>query len=207
MKRQVNYYHGAEITLDVIKRINEIERKRINEGITCIISEPISSVGELCDIHLVSSIEQEHIILGEDWYIMYSILENQIELNEWLAVNNVDNKLIQTMEMYQSLKKLLLQSKDYKFFATMRHSTSYRFYQNMLNRGFLQEISNRAYIDENLPYDLELIKNDLKSKYSTLEEYLQNEDKEQLTETDFSDFIYHLVIFKTTKSFTKKYKK
>ena len=207
MKRQVNYYHGAEITLDVIKRIKEIERKRINEGITCIISEPISSVGELCDIHLVSSIEQEHIILGEDWYIMYSILENQIELNEWLAVNNVDNKLIQTMEMYQSLKKLLLQSKDYKFFATMRHSTSYRFYQNMLNRGFLQEISNRAYIDENLPYDLELIKNDLKSKYSTLEEYLQNEDKEQLKETDFSDFIYHLVIFKTTKSFTKKYKK
>lgn len=208
MRKQVEYYNGFEITEEIIERVNLIEEKRIQEGLTNITTENIIfSLKDLCRIHGTFP-KDENIILGEDWYILYTkYTEDEIGITEWLAIHNVPNKLIQTMEMFSAMKKILLENRNAKFFATMRHSTSYKFYQSLLTRGYLEEISSRPDIDEELPEDLEMIKNNIQEKYSSIEEYLLNSDKEQLEGIPLEDFIQHYITFKTTDKFTKKYKK
>lgn len=206
MRKAIEYYKGYEINEEVIKRINSIEQIRINEGLTSITPEPISTLEDLCSIHDTYP-EEENVILGEDWYIIYTKINYEIEINEWLAIGDVQNKLTQTIEMLNALKIVLLKSGNTKVYATMRHSTSYKFYQSLLSRGYLEEISDIANIEDNLPEDLEQIKNNLKRKYESLEEYLSNSNKENLENTDFDDFIYHFIIFKTTDKFRKRYKR
>ena len=206
MRNTIEYYKGYEINEEVIKRINSIEQIRINEGLTSITPEPISTLEDLCAIHDTLP-EEENIILGQDWYIIYTKINYEIEINEWLAIGDVQNKLTQTIEMLNALKIVLLKSGNTKVYATMRHSTSYKFYRSLLSRGYLEEISDIANIEDNLPEDLEQIKNNLKRKYESLEEYLSNSNKENLENTDFDDFIYHFIIFKTTDKFRKRYKR
>lgn len=206
MRKAIEYYKGYEINEEVIKRINSIEQIRINEGLTSITPEPISTLEDLCAIHDTLP-EEENIILGQDWYIIYTKINYEIEINEWLAIGDVQNKLTQTIEMLNALKIVLLKSGNTKVYATMRHSTSYKFYRSLLSRGYLEEISDIANIEDNLPEDLEQIKNNLKRKYESLEEYLSNSNKENLENTDFDDFIYHFIIFKTTDKFRKRYKR
>ena len=85
----------------------------------------------------------------------------------------------------------------------MRHSTSYKFYELLLNKGYIEEISNIKEFDDELPEHIEKQKNELKNKYKNLEEYLSNNTKKQ----EIDDYIYHLIIFETTKLFTKRYQK
>lgn len=208
MRQPVKHYRGFEITDEVIRKINLIELKRIEEKLTNIVSEPIKSLQDLCRIHGTLP-KEENVILGVDWYIIYTKYDEdseEIEINEWVAIGNVQNKLIQTMEMFNALKDILLESKGSKVYATMRHSTSYKFYQSLISREYLEEISNRLELEEELPEEIIKIKEELKTKYHTLEEYLVNELK-HLDKQSFNDFIYHYIIFKTTDKFTKRYKK
>ena len=207
MREPIKYYNGFEITDEIIKKINLIELKRIKENITNITSEKIDTLKDLCNLHGTMP-QEENIILGTDWYIIYTIYNDtpdEIEINEWLAINNVENKLMQTIEMFTAIKNILLNSK--KVYATMRHSTSYKFYKSLLNRGYLEEISNIQELDDELPEHIEQEKNELKNKYSTLEEYLLNSSLKKHINQEIEDYIYHLVIFKTTKLFTKRYQK
>lgn len=209
MREEVKYYTGYEITDDIIRKINLIELKRMEEGITYIKSEPIKTLRDLCKIHGTFP-KEENVIIGQDWYIIYSRLyedSSEIEINEWIAINQVENKLIQTIEMFSAMKKILLENKDIIVFATMRHSTSYKFYRSLLTRGYFEEILNRSVIDDELPEYLESIKEELKNKYETSENFLKNLDNENLTDTRFEDIIHHLVMFKTTDKFIKRYKK
>lgn len=207
MREPVKYYNGFEITEDVIRKINLIELKRVQEEITIFYSEPIETIHDLCLLHGTFP-KEENVFLGQDWYIIYSQYDNNdIEINEWVAVGNVENKLNQTIEMMNAMKKIFLSSKDAKIFATMRHSTSYQFYQSLLSKGYLKEISNRSDIEEFLPEDLLNIKEKLKSKYQNLDDYLQNSKQENLDKTHFNDYIHHLIIFTPTDKFVKKYQK
>ena len=209
MREAVKHYTGYEITDEIIRKINLIELKRIKEGITYIKSEPIKTLRYLCKIHGTFP-KEENVIIGQDWYIIYSRLyedASEIEINEWVAINKVENKLMQTIEMLSALKKILLENKDITVFATMRHSTSYKFYKLLLTRGYFKELSNRADIDDELPEYLEPIKTELKNKYETPEVFLQNLDNENLQDTHFEDIIHHLIIFKPTDKFIKRYKK
>lgn len=209
MREAVKHYTGYEITDEIIRKINLIELKRIKEGITYIKSEPIKTLRDLCKIHGTFP-KEENVIIGQDWYIIYSRLyedASEIEINEWVAINKVENKLMQTIEMLSAMKKILLENKDITVFATMRHSTSYKFYKSLLTRGYFKELSNRADIDDELPEYLEPIKTELKNKYETPEVFLQNLDNENLQDTRFEDIIHHLIIFKPTDKFIKRYKK
>ena len=209
MREAVKHYTGYEITDEIIRKINLIELKRIKEGITYIKSEPIKTLRDLCKIHGTFP-KEENVIIGQDWYIIYSRLyedASEIEINEWVAINKVENKLMQTIEMLSAMKKILLENKDITVFATMRHSTSYKFYKLLLTRGYFKEISNRPDIDDELPEYLEPIKIKLKNKYETPEIFLQNLDNENLQDTHFEDIIHHLIIFKPTDKFIKRYKK
>lgn len=209
MREKVKYCTGYEITDDIIRKINLIELKRIKEGITYIKSEHIETLRDLCRIHGTFP-KEENVILGQDWYIIYSRLyedSKEIEINEWVAINKVENKLMQTIEMLSAMKKILLENKDITVFATMRHSTSYKFYKSLLKRGYFKELSNRANIDEELPKYLEPIKEELKKKYETLEDFLRNIEQENIQDSHFGDIIHHLIIFKPTDKFIKRHKK
>lgn len=209
MRESIKYYTGYEITDEVIRKINIIELKRIKEGITYIKPVPIETLKDLCRIHGTFP-DEENIILGEDWYIIYSKYDNdssEIEINEWLAIKNVKNKLVQTMEMFNAMKKILLQNPNAKIYATMRHSTSYKFYKTLLTRNYFEEIFDRPDIDDELSEEQQMIKEELKNKYQSLEEYLQYSEKENKTNQSFDDFIHHYIIFKITDKFVKRYKK
>lgn len=207
MREPVKYYNGFDITEEVIRKINLIELKRLQEEITIFNSEPIETIYDLCLLHGTFP-KEENVYLGTDWYIIYSKYDNDdIEINEWVAVGNVKNKLTQTIEMMNAMKKIIISAKNAKIFATMRHSTSYQFYQSLLSKGYLKEISNRPDIEEELPKNLSKIKDKLKTKYQMLEEYLQNSTSENLDKTHFNDYIYHLINFKITDKFVKKYQK
>ena len=209
MREEVKYYTGYQITNEIIRKINLIELKRIQEGITYIKTIPIETLKDLCRIHGTFP-KEENVIIGQDWYIIYSKYyedSSEVEINEWVAINQVENKLMQTIEMFSAMKKILLENENITVFATMKHSTSYKFYKSLLTRGYFEEISNRAEIDDELPKYLENIKEELKNKYETPEDFLQNLDQENLEDPHFEDIIHHLVIFKTTNKFIKRYKK
>ena len=204
MIEPVWYYNGFEITDEIIKKVNLIELKRIKEKITNISCEKIDNLKDLCLLHGTMP-QEEYIVLGMDWYVIYTRYNDnpdEIEINEWVAINNVENKLMQTIEMFNTIKNILLDSK--KVYATMRHSTSYKFYKLLLNRGYIEELSNVKELDDELPNHIELKKNELQNQYSSLEEYLSIDND---IKQDIDDYIFHLIIFRMTDKFTKRYKK
>ena len=82
MRKKIEFYNGHEITKKVLNRINLIDLKRIQEGINHFAMERLTSIKTLCKLH-ETTIEHEHIIIGEDWYIAYiDISENEIEIKD-----------------------------------------------------------------------------------------------------------------------------
>lgn len=207
MRRKVEYYSGHEITEEVLKKIHLIELKRLEEGITQFPLESINTLDELCQYYETTP-SQENIILGEDWYINYNkIADYEMEINEWVAISAVSNKLGQTIEMYEALKKILLESEFRDIYIVSRHSTSYRLYQSLLRRGYIEEFDNTTDILENLPTELEQIKQKIIAEYGSLENYLKDENREKYEEFHLEDYIYHLIIFSITDKFVNKYKR
>ena len=203
MRKKVKHYQGKEITNEVIRKMNLIELKRQKEGLTTFTIENIDNLEELCNYHDTIP-EQENIIIGEDWYLIYTTYKSELENQEWLAINNVKDKLIQTIEMLNSLKKVLLENKDKTIYSILRHSTSYKFYKLFLERNYLKEIESDFSIADEIPEDLlSIIEN--RNQHIPLEEYLDTEEKEVLE--DLPDFIFHNVEFKVTNQFIKKYQK
>ena len=71
MRKKIEYYNGKEITRSVLKIINLIDLTRIKEGINAFSMESVKTLRSLCKEH-ESDPEEEYIILGEDWYIIYT---------------------------------------------------------------------------------------------------------------------------------------
>ena len=202
MREKVKHYQGKEITTEVIRKMNLIELLRQREGLTTFTIENIDNLEELCNYHDTKE-EQENIILGQDWYLMYTTYNDELEIQEWISINNVKDKLVQTMEMFKWIKKILLENKDKTIYSTLRHSTSYNFYKLFLEKGYIDEIYKSIDIEDDIPEDLlSLIEN---RDNSSLEEYLDNEKEEILN--DLPDFIFHNVEFWVTDKFIEKHNK
>jgi len=202
MREKVKHYQGTEITPEVIRKMNLIELLRQREGLTTFTIENIDNLEELCNYHDTKE-EQENIILGQDWYLMYTTYNDELEIQEWISINNVKDKLVQTMEMFKWIKKILLENKDKTIYSTLRHSTSYNFYKLFLEKGYIDEIYKSIDIADDIPKDLlSLIEN---RDNSSLEEYLDIEKEEILN--DLPDFIFHNVEFLVTDKFIEKHNK
>lgn len=205
MRRKVEHYNGKTITRRVLKRINLIDLKIIQEGITEFEISKLKSVKSLYKAHQTTP-GKEHIIMGEDWYIVYTeISEYEMEIKDWMAINKVKNKLTQTMEMYSALKQILLEYKDYTISALIRHSTSYPFYKKLLDTGYIEEICDLITIYEDTD-EIEQIKQEIFSKYDSYEEYLQDESRNKYESASLDDYILHELSFIVTNAFVKKYK-
>lgn len=206
MRKKIEYYNGKEITRSVLKRINLIDIKRIKEGINVFSMESVKTLKSLCKAHQ-SDPEEEYIILGEDWYIIYTkIFATEIDIKDWVAISNVENKLTQTMEMYSSLKQLFLENKDCDFYCMLRHSTSYPFYKKFLDEGHIEESMDVIDFDDYSP-ELTKIKEKILTEYNSIEEYLSDPNRELYKESHLEDYIYHEVSFNVTNTFQNKYKK
>ena len=202
MREKVKHYQGNEITSEVIRKMNLIELTRQREGLTTFSIENINNLLELCDYHDTDP-EQENIIIGEDWYLMYTIYNGELEIQEWISINNVKDKLVQSMEMFNSIKKVLLENKESIVYSTLRHSTSYRFYRLLLEKGYINEIDNNIDISDDIPEDLlSLVEN---RGNSSIEEYLDTECEEVLD--DLPDFVFHNVEFMVSDKFVDRYNK
>lgn len=203
MRQEIKHYQGKEITKDIIIKLNQISIKKYNEGIYTTMYEQIDTLEELCLWHN-TSINEENVILGEDFYIIYANRIRNIEILEWVALNTGKNKLTQTIEMFNELKKILLLSKDKRIKANMKHTTSYPFYQLLLSRNYFDEICDYPQIDfAELPNGKKTIKEILK-KYKTLSNYLKSNTSEFL---ELENYISHEAEFKITDKFIKKYQK
>lgn len=204
MREKVKHYQGKEITSEVIRKMNLIELLRQKEGLTTFTIENVDNLEELCNYHDTKP-EQENIIIGEDWYLMYTTYKNEIEIQEWISINNVKDKLVQTMEMFKWIKKILLENKDKTIYSTLRHSTSYKFYKLFLEKKYITETNKNIDIAEDITKDLLSLIENVDKNNTSLEQYL-NLEKEEILE-DLSDFIFHNVEFKVSDKFIEKHNK
>ena len=205
--RKVEYYTGYEITEEIMKRINQIALKRFREGrYSPLYDDRYATLDELCYWNETIP-ETINAVLGEDWYIIYSKTRKLIEINEWVDIEDVPNKLEQTMEMFSALKKILLSSEDKKIIATMKHNTSYKFYSSLIQRGLLKEYSDNIFVEEELPKDAEIIRNNIEEKYGFVEDFLKDPKRNKEEEDMLEDYIYHDVSFEITEGFKNRYKK
>lgn len=206
MRKKVEYHKGTDLTKEILKRIHLIDAKRIQEGTTQFNMEECRTAEELCEIYETTP-EATNIILGEDWYIIYAyISEEEIDIKDWVAIDKVENKFTQTMEMFSALKKILLAHKDYDIYSMLRHSTSYPFYQKLVNEGYVEEGYDMVDLDESSE-ELEVIKQEILDEYDSIEDYLSDEKRERYEGTHLDDNIYHNVVFNTTEKFNNKYKR
>ena len=167
--------------------------------------ERIKSLNSLCKSHGTTP-KNEHVILGEDWYIIYTdISDTEIEVKDWVAIHNVENKFSQTIEMFNALKHILLEHENSIIYSTLRHSTSYQFYKKLLNEGYIEEGFDIIDFDD-CNQELEEIKQKILSKYDSIDDYLSDEFREKYESSSVEDYIYHDVSFNITNSFKNRYK-
>ena len=206
MRREIEYYNGKRITKEILKRVNLIELKSIQEGITVFEMDNIKTIHELSFSHKTKP-KNEHLILGEDWYISYIIKSNnEIEINDWISITKVTNKFEQTMEMFNAIKQILVTHSNNNIRAMLRHSTSYPFYKIFLDEGYLEELIDNIDFDDYLPM-LEEIYEKILEQYDSIEEYLSDPNREKFEKEHIEDFIYHEVIFQVSQKFKNRYKK
>lgn len=206
LRKKIEYYHGYEITKAVLKKVNLIGLKRYHEGRYSVLYEDTLSLEELCTLNDALP-EEEYIILGEDWYIIYTKTKDYLEINEWVSVESVPNKLEQTMEMFNALKNILLSNEDKDIIATMKHNTSYKFYTSFIKRGYLEEEHDELSTDAEMPKDLETLVDMLDSGDNSLSQFLKDESRDRDLEGRLEDYIYHDVVFGITDKFKRRYRK
>lgn len=201
MRQEVKYYKGKEIPNDIYDRINCIGNSRDSQNSEC---EDLTSKEEICSLYRIKP-SQINIFLGEDWYIIYSKTKRCLEILEWYGVERVDNKFMQTIEMMKALKEILLSARNRKIIADMKLSTSYKFYQLFLNKGYFKESYSFKGFAEDKRENIEDLFLKIKPKYETIEDYLNDESREIYPE--YEEYFYCEACFTTTETFKKRYKK
>ena len=204
MKREVKHLVGREITDDVISRINFMAMKRYDEGVFSVLYEGVDTLEELCLWHGALP-EQENVLLGEDWVVVYVKRDNEIDFVEWLDLEEVDDKFSQTMEMVKAIRNVLIEGKDSYLYADMRHDTSYQFYKTMQKSGYLETYSENVGLDESAPSDVLDFADDILDEFGSYNEYF-SKCGEDLRE-DYGRYFHHDIAFGVTEKFVKRYVK
>lgn len=199
MEREVNVYKGKEIDNDKIALIKKIAATRYAAPIYDSRYWSLEDVRNLAFIHDID-VQDEILVLGNDWFLCYCIKDNIVEFLEWIAIDDDSNKLKQTGEMLHFLKNLLLENEDKRFFADMRHDTSYQFYLLMKEKGYINEVFHDVSIDYCggfAPEELKYLDN--------IESYLESPASEM--QSEYLKYICHYSEFLVTEKFTTFYKR
>lgn len=201
--RTIKILKGKEINEEAIAKIREITKLRYAEPVYNSSYWGIEDLNTLAELHGVEP-NNEILVLGEDWFLCYSYTENIVEFLEWVALNDIDNKFAQTLEMMRVLKNILIQNKEKKFTTSMRHNGSYPFYINMFKRGLFQELSHSYDIDICHGFAQERLKY-LEDEYTCLSNFFNSE--EAANHPEYLTFILHNIDFIVTDIFIERYAK
>ena len=178
--RKVNHYVGYEITDEVIDKINLMAMSRYEEGVFSVLYEGVDTLDKLCSWHGAKP-EEENVVMGEDWVIVYIKRDNELELVEWLDVDIVGDKFLQTIEMANAMKKILLDNKDLELVADMRHDTSYQFYKMMKKKGYLETKNEVVGCEESAPGDVLDYADRIIEEYGSFEDYFDGDLRNNLS--------------------------
>lgn len=208
MRSQPKLYSGYKITDDVIKRVKDIIKLREPQAYDSVWKN-IDTLEDLC-LCDGAEVAEENIVLGEDWFISY-IIDGCISIENWIALDDNENKLVRLGEMFAEIKNILLLSNelDTDIVCYMRHNTSYQFYLKYKKMGYFDEMYTECYISNLKPKEMDSIINKLE-----LENKLYTIDDEMIVHEDVADsypeynkYFMHDVAFSLTKKFIDRYKK
>lgn len=204
MKKTIQHYTGYEITEGVVAKKNLIAMRRYSEGYYSFLFDGINTVENIC-YWCDCNPEDLNLILADDWYIMYVIREGIIEITEWIDNPRGNAVLTQTNEMLRAMISILLQCEGKEIFASMRHHTSYKFYEKLKKLGYVEEVYKHTLMEVDIPIELDRIVHVLAEKYDSLDEYFADENRVHFPE--YAEYIYHDIVFSITDKFIKRYKK
>ena len=197
-------YQGTEVTEDIINKIKSICAQRYSPLVYREYFENLTTMQDLCEMHDTNP-EEEIILLGEDWFITYAQKYVELEVLEWVALDNVENKMAQIQEMLKALKYILYLSRTTCLAAYLRHDTSYKFYQLGIKKGIIKPAIDEPFVDYYHPEEMDLIVDEVGAKYKDLETFLASPEKDAYPE--YEQYILHRVVFTPTPKYIKQYKK
>ena len=196
--RQIKYYKGKEITKDVIKTFREYTKARFGSEVFEEYFSYITDVKEYAGVHGVN-IEDENIIVGEDWIFSYHMSGKELILSDWVAKEESSDKFAQSLEMYKTIRNVLLTTSAEFFSASLRHSTSYPFYQAFKERGMIEEFVDALSVNLCTDEMYEQIERKVLEYDATLDELLESG---KITEQE-KDYLYHDVTFELGPAYKK----
>lgn len=199
--RSVKVYKGKEIDNEKIAKIKEIAKARYTKEIYETTFWSIENIENLAYYLHNISVDDEILVLGEDWFLCFTISDNIVEFLEWVAIDTKSNKLAQSIEMMNVLKRILFDCRNKEFHADMRHDTSYQFYFKMLQRGYFKETFCTVDIDYCNGYVPEQIRN-IYYNYPGIETFLNSDEARNNPEN--LKYILHCLTFYVTNKFVEK---
>lgn len=199
----VEVYIGNNIDRDKIEKLKDIAITTYPQEIYNGYFKNIRTVGHLAYLHGVPT-DEEHLVIGTDWFLCYSINDYCVEILEWVSINN-KNKMKQVSEMMSVLKQLFFKNNEKEFIADMRHDTSYQMYLKFFDKGYFKEFTHKCVIDCDAPIQVDNIKAKYLEKYKNIEEFLSSDDSKNYTE--YFKYVLHCLTFMVTDKFVKKYDK
>lgn len=208
--RKIEIYNGKEIDKEKINKIKQIAADSYAIPIYESSYHNINNIDQLAILHDVY-VEDEILILGEDWFLCYYVSENEVAFLEWVAISNVSSKFVQSIEMMNVFNSILFKHKNKRFIAEMRHDTSYQIYSKMLQRGYFEEENHTLDIyncDGLEPIAIKILEYSCKNlEYddSHIKEFLKS--TETLKHPEYLNYILHCISFQVTDAFSKRYAK
>lgn len=128
------------------------------------------------------------IYLGDDWYFVFKQGFRTIELEELIASVNITPK--RNAEMLKALREVFFKYKSYTFISVLRHDTTYRLLEYLMENDYVTIYRNRIY-----------------STHPDLNERDQLMKKvrycRKIDETEYK-YIMHSVIFRLKRKFKVK---
>ena len=198
MKRKVNVYKSKEISKIHIDRIKEIAKNRYPSKIYEDYFANISNVEQLAYLHDVE-VNDEVLILGDDWFLCYEKQEFTFKILEWISLDIKEEKMLQIAEMKKALKELLIDNSNKLIIADMRHDSSYAIYKKMLDVGYFEQEKSTYAIDGSAPLKIHQIMYECKE----IEAFINH--IEIKNNPEYLKYLLHHISFFVTKKFFAKY--
>ena len=205
LKRIIKHFEGEEINKRIIRKLRRIVMSRGEECSYSILYDDCEfSIKDLSHWDR-AMVEQEHLILGADWFIMYVKRKREIEITDWVCVPNVKDKLVQTKEMLHAMKNIFLESRDFTMRASMKFDTSYQFFRSLLKHGYVEEYSNYVDTFNDSPSKLQEWVDNIVCFAQPFSEQLESNELKKNPE--YKKYLYHDVVFGVTDKFIERYAK
>ncbi len=200
--RSVKVYKGKEIDNEKIAKIKKIAKARYAKEIYDTTFLSIDSIENFAYYLHDIPVEDEILVLGEDWFLCFTVSDNIVEFLEWVAVDNKSTKLAQSIEMMNVLKRILFECRNKEFHAAMRNDTSYQLYSKMLQRGYFKETSCTFDIDYCNGFAPEQVRN-IYYNYPNINDFLNSDESK--SHSEYLKYILHCLTFYVTDKFIDKY--